>query len=668
MSFSISGGHNSSLPEGFFPATGNLIPKSHDTFNIGFSDSYRYGKIWTNILYTSNGTVATSDFNKKKDIEPIGDALSVIMQLKPKSFKMKNGTSNRVHTGYIAQECENLFCPNWASYVKEGDSIGLRYEQFIALNTRGIQQVNNRLVNMEEFAKQVGEKLSTDFTVSESVGGEKKSELNSIQERLDLIENRLLNSLTQNSLDYFENKLRTTLTDECVSRVNEVSKSDFEMNGRLKDYVNEMYNRILSDVGLKLEELNPMLTEECKGRVNEMYTNVINEVDSKIENERQKSNEIESIINEFQSRFNNQICDLVDKVNILISRCHELENSRLIPQLEMKGEDVSSPLHEQMVSLVDKVNFLITKCDDIENLRERYGKTLENDEKIEMLMIFEKSFRQEIVDLVGRVDSLSNELENFKISTKTEIDLFSGLLNRVNLISTDIDSMKIKQDDCLREQSEQNSNFEQCFRQEMLELLEKVNLLATDLEMIKEAITKSSKEQKSEELELISSLIEKINILGVELNSLKDSQNQGTLEHKHEEFELLNSLLEKVNLLTSDLESFRENVKQLSQSENEGNNDNENFENRFRDQMLDLIEKVNSLVLRCNDLDSKLSTIPHKPDNKIEFDDSDSCGSSMMETMQERLYKAEQLIGKQQKMITKLTSAVNSLLKANDNK
>jgi hypothetical protein len=272
------------------------------------------------------------------------------------------------------------------------------------------------------------------------------------------------------------------------------------------------------------------------------------------------------------------------------------------------------------------------------------------------------------VDLVGRVDSLSNELENFKISTKTEIDLFSGLLNRVNLISTDIDSMKIKQDDCLREQSEQNSNFEQCFRQEMLELLEKVNLLATDLEMIKEAITKSSKEQKSEELELISSLIEKINILGVELNSLKDSQNQGTLEHKHEEFELLNSLLEKVNLLTSDLESFRENVKQLSQSENEGNNDNENFENRFRDQMLDLIEKVNSLVLRCNDLDSKLSTIPHKPDNKIEFDDSDSCGSSMMETMQERLYKAEQLIGKQQKMITKLTSAVNSLLKANDNK
>ena len=174
--------------------------------------------------------------------------------------------------------------------------------------------------------------------------------------------NNKLNSLTQNSLD----NLRSSLTEECVSRVNEVSnntKNEFEsklesMNPRLKDYVNDMYQRILSEVGLKLEELNPRLTEECKGRVNQMYTNVINEVETKIENEKQKSIEIESIINSFQMKFNNQICDLVDKVNILISRCNEIENSRLQPQLEMKGEsDNSSPLHEQMVSLVDKVNF-----------------------------------------------------------------------------------------------------------------------------------------------------------------------------------------------------------------------------------------------------------------------------------------------------------------------
>ena len=693
MSFSISGGYSPSVNDGFFPTTGNIIPKQNELYTIGLSGNLRYNAIYSNDGFFGTSPTSVSDFNKKKDIEPIGDALSIIMQLKPKSFKFKDGRSNRIHTGFIAQECADLFCPNWAAYVKNGDDIGLRYEQFISLNTRSIQQLANRLVNVEEFSKQASQKLSTDFTMN-TTQDVKENELNTIYDRLKAIENNLENNLEIK----IGNTLKSSLSLECVSRVNDVHNLinndlntiyerlqfiENNVKNTLKNIltqecitrVNDMHNNVINEVEMKLEKnVNPRLTEECKNRVNDMYGKVINDVDIKMEEERKrkedKSREIESIINNFQIKFNEQICDLVDKVNLLILKCNELENGRVQSQLP-EDDVVNSPLQEQMSNLVDKVNFLISKCDDIETFKERYGDSLkEHSEEIELLLNFEKTFRQEMVDLVSKVELLASALENFNDSNKAEIGLINSLMDKVNLLSGDINSIRDKQDDSLREQSELNvlnSSFEKSFRQQMMELMEKVNLLANDLEVIKEAVTKSSNEQKSEELDLIGKLIEKINMLSIELQTIRETQSDNLQEHKADELELINGLMEKVNLLTADLELFRENVKQSSQeSANVLSESSINFESKFREQMMDLIDKVNSLVLRCNDLDVKLNNIPKPEKNKIEFEDSDSCGSSMMETIQERLYKAEQLIGKQQKMITKLTSAVNSLLRSKD--
>ena len=47
---------------------------------------------------------------------------------------------------------------------------------------------------------------------------------------------------------------------------------------------------------------------------------------------------------------------------------------------------------------------------------------------------------------------------------------------------------------------------------------------------------------------------------------------------------------------------------------------------------------------------------------KVEIEDSDNGGITMIESLQERLYKSEQLISKQATMIKKLTVAVNKLL------
>jgi DNA repair ATPase RecN len=70
----------------------------------------------------------------------------------------------------------------------------------------------------------------------------------------------------------------------------------------------------------------------------------------------------------------------------------------------------------------------------------------------------------------------------------------------------------------------------------------------------------------------------------------------------------------------------------------------------------------NELSVKLDEVNNNLQSKP-KAEQKVEIEESDSGGITMVESLQERLYKAEQLISKQDKMIKKLTTAVNKLLK-----
>ena len=76
----------------------------------------------------------------KKDIEPITDALETIMKLQPVSYKFKDGT--RTHTGFIAQDCKDAYVAGWAGYIENEGHYGLRYNEFISLNTQAIQELH----------------------------------------------------------------------------------------------------------------------------------------------------------------------------------------------------------------------------------------------------------------------------------------------------------------------------------------------------------------------------------------------------------------------------------------------------------------------------------------------------------------------------------------------
>jgi hypothetical protein len=130
------------------------------------------GRRW-NQLFAANSTISTSDRNKKKDIKSMSDAQEMLFnQLKPVTYKMIDGTSDRIHYGFISQDVEDsmkdlgLTGKDFAGFCKDvvvddkgnivvddsGNEMydyALRYSEFIALNTYMIQKLQNEITELK---------------------------------------------------------------------------------------------------------------------------------------------------------------------------------------------------------------------------------------------------------------------------------------------------------------------------------------------------------------------------------------------------------------------------------------------------------------------------------------------------------------------------------------
>ena len=120
-------------------------------------DSYLYGT-W----YTDNEIVTTSDRNAKNSIQDISDAYEILFDnLQSKIFKYNDGTSDRYHTGFEAQGVDEarqkagLTRQDFAAVCIVGEGTekeewGLRYSEFVSLNTWQIQKLKARVTELEE--------------------------------------------------------------------------------------------------------------------------------------------------------------------------------------------------------------------------------------------------------------------------------------------------------------------------------------------------------------------------------------------------------------------------------------------------------------------------------------------------------------------------------------
>lgn len=114
----------------------------------------------------NSANILTSDVNAKNSISDIPEEYSTIFdRLRPRVYKYNDGTSNRLHTGFVAQEVKQtvidsgLSTQDFAAYV-EGTfynretgnydpSIGLRYEEFIALCVLEIQKLKVEVTQLK---------------------------------------------------------------------------------------------------------------------------------------------------------------------------------------------------------------------------------------------------------------------------------------------------------------------------------------------------------------------------------------------------------------------------------------------------------------------------------------------------------------------------------------
>jgi hypothetical protein len=137
-------------------------------YNDGIMNLGSSGRKW-NQLYAANATISTSDRNKKQDIVAMSNVQERLFnELKPITYKLKNGSSGRTHYGFVAQDVEDslarigLTGQDFAGFCKDEhiddnnnvvlDAYGniiydysLRYSEFIALNTHMIQKLQKEI-------------------------------------------------------------------------------------------------------------------------------------------------------------------------------------------------------------------------------------------------------------------------------------------------------------------------------------------------------------------------------------------------------------------------------------------------------------------------------------------------------------------------------------------
>lgn len=151
------------------------IGYSEDAFSIPDAKSSNYLRFDANGIraygtgYVSTGVVVTSDRNEKKSIQLQPTQYSLVFDnLKPVIFKYNNGTSDRYHTGLIAQDVEEAviesglstkdfaaICYQIDSETNEKKEYGIRYEELVSMCIYEIQKNKARIKELEDRLKEI---------------------------------------------------------------------------------------------------------------------------------------------------------------------------------------------------------------------------------------------------------------------------------------------------------------------------------------------------------------------------------------------------------------------------------------------------------------------------------------------------------------------------------
>ena len=147
---------------------GHLVPYSDGKYDLGVvadpTSVQGIQKKWRNAYFTGDvyENNSTSDIRVKNSIMPLSEEYEVFFdKMQPTRYKYNEGTSNRYHTGFIAQQLvtaleeSKLTTLDFAGLMlsepnTKNECWYLRRDEFVALNTWQIQKLKPRMTEAEE--------------------------------------------------------------------------------------------------------------------------------------------------------------------------------------------------------------------------------------------------------------------------------------------------------------------------------------------------------------------------------------------------------------------------------------------------------------------------------------------------------------------------------------
>ncbi len=141
-----------------------ITPTSVGVYEDGYPKTGDYAKVETAGFFTSgtaylgSSPVISSDKSIKINIQSLDTHKSsdFIYALNPVEYKYKDGTSDRLHHGFIAQELHDSMQSDWGVYcdanIDTGENGGkaIRYEELIADLVATVQSQNERISELEK--------------------------------------------------------------------------------------------------------------------------------------------------------------------------------------------------------------------------------------------------------------------------------------------------------------------------------------------------------------------------------------------------------------------------------------------------------------------------------------------------------------------------------------
>jgi DNA repair exonuclease SbcCD ATPase subunit len=227
----------------------------------------------------------------KKDITPITDALQFVRKLKPVQYKWKENSHGRTHTGFIAQdvlECNPLnLKDNWAGYIDTGNGLGLRYGEFISINTKAIKELDEKLSKLQKSSVIIHEDGETKSDVNYHTDtSELYERIESLEQQIEEMSDTIGENTIQNVIEIQSDDDRTELTEELerLSRKNDKLEETLNNNDaviqELVRKINVLENRLKqkqdeeteeeSEGGINMVEMLQNRNYEMEQRMNKL--------------------------------------------------------------------------------------------------------------------------------------------------------------------------------------------------------------------------------------------------------------------------------------------------------------------------------------------------------------------------------------------------------------